>query len=322
MRVLVTGASGFVGLHLLEALQIRGYSVQATTRDLSRASVATDIVKWVVLPDQTDRNTLARILDGVEVVVHLAARVHVMREVTADPLAEYRRVNVALTQALAEASRHVGVKRFIYLSTMKVHGEGGTVAFSESDRLSPEDPYGRSKVESESTIAEALGEAVGWTILRPPLIYGPRVGGNFRRLIWLAHLSRRVPLPLGGIRNERSLLYVGNLVDAIIGEMQTREVVGRTFAISDGQSISTSDLVRRMADALGGGLPMLPCPVPLVKRALRILEREEVGNRLFGSFLVDSRALSRIRGWTPPYTLDNGIQATAEWWKVQYGNGA
>ena len=316
-RVLVTGASGFVGSHLRDALRARGHLVRGTTRDAARVSGATDGTEWVTLPDLADRDALARALDGVDAVVHLAARVHVMHEVAADPLAEFRRANVAVTQALAEASRRAGVRRFVYLSSMKVHGEEGSVPYSERDALAPEDPYGRSKVESEQAVEAALGDAVGWTILRPPLIYGARVGGNFRRLLWLAGLSRRVPLPLGGIRNQRSLLYVGSLVDAIIGGIETADPVGRAFVISDGESLSTSDLVRRLARALGGGMPMLPCPVPLLQGTLRMLGREAEGHRLFGSFLVDSSALRRVRGWTPPFTVDEGLRATADWWRTQ-----
>jgi nucleoside-diphosphate-sugar epimerase len=257
-------------------------------------------------------------LRDVNAVVHLAARVHTLRETATDPLAEYRRVNLDGTRRLAAAAASQRVTRLVFVSSSKVNGETSARPFTESDPPRPEDPYARSKWEAEQALAQ-IGNETGleYAILRPPLVYGPGVGANFARLMqWVA---RGVPLPLGAIDNRRSLVYVGNLVDAIRVCLAHPAAVGRTFLVSDGEDVSTPELVRGIARALGVAPRLLPVPVSLLRLAASTIGRRHEIERLAGSLQVDSSAIRRELSWSPPATMRDGLAETARWFRTLTG---
>jgi nucleoside-diphosphate-sugar epimerase len=252
-------------------------------------------------------------LQGIECVIHLAARVHMIREPAADPAAAFRTVNVEGTRSLAKAAASAGVRRFIFLSSIKAMAEEG-VALTESSAAQPADPYGRSKLEAEQALREiALRPGMSLFILRPPLVYGPGVGANFRRLLDL--VDSGWPLPLGGVRNRRSIIYVGNLADAVACSVRAPEHVQGTYLLHDGEPLSTPDLIRRIADALGRPARLLPVPAPMLEWAAGLLGQQEAWKRLAGSLTIDDRAFRLALGWTPPYTIEDGLRATAIWYR-------
>lgn len=313
-RVAVTGAGGFVGRRTCAALQAAGYDVVAVVRTASAEVPGVRVQRVTGLEDHLG---LAGAFAGVDAVVHLAARVHVMRETAPDPLAAFRQVNVAGTLAVYRAACAAGAGRFVFLSSLKVHGEGRATPYVESDVPAPRDAYGISKLEGERALATARAE--GGTsdvvVLRPPLVYGPGVGGNFRRLFRLAELAMRQPVPLGGIPNRRSLLAVGNLADAIRHVLVSPAAGGRTLLVSDGEDLSTSDLIERLARALGGRARLWPCPVGVVRAAAALLGRGAEADRLLGSLTADSSALRSGLGWSPPLAVDAALAEAAAWWK-------
>jgi nucleoside-diphosphate-sugar epimerase len=251
-------------------------------------------------------------MNGVDSVVHLAARTHVMRDTAADPLAEYRRINVTGTQALAEAAQAAGVRRFIFLSSIKVNGEGTTLRpYSETDAPCPEDAYGVSKREAELALSAAAAD-METVVLRPPLLYGPGVKGNFLRL--MRAIERGMPLPLGSIHNHRSLLYVGNLVDAIMLSLDHPAAAGKTYLVADDEGISTPGLVRAIAAAMHRPARLLPFPPPLLRFAGAITGKSAAVSRLLGSLQIDSSKIRRELGWQPRHTLKEGLRPTAEWY--------
>ena len=309
--VLVTGASGFVGSALCSELNARGYAVRRALRT-GTGGTADDVVVGNI---DGDTNWSAAVA-GVDAIVHLAARTHVLDDIAADPLREYRRINVEGTRLLAEAAAAAGVPRFVFMSSIKVNGERthGT-AYTEADAPRPEDAYGVTKLEAEEWLREhAARRATALVVLRPPLVYGPGVKGNFLRLMKVVH--RGVPLPVKSIRNARSLVYVGNLVDAVLASL--RPEASGTYLVSDGIALSTPALVAEIAAALGREPAMLPFPVTLLELAGRLTGRSSAVSRLTGSLEVDAGRLGRELAWRPPYTLAQGLAATAQWYHAQF----
>ena len=306
----MTGASGFIGQALCAAAAA-GHRVRRAVRRAEGDDPAT-VTVGELAPDTDWR----RALEGVQCVVHLAARTHVLSETARDPLAEYRRVNVEGTLRLAEQAAQAGVRRLVFMSSVKVNGESTQRPFTERDDPRPEDGYGFSKRDAE----RALGRVSGTTgmevvILRPPLVYGPGVKGNFLRLLDV--VARRVPLPLASIRNRRSLIYVGNLVDAVLAAIASPRAAGGTYLLSDGEDVSTPELVREMARALGVAPRLLPCPSSWLKLAGAVTGRRAAVARLTGSLQVDSTAAHRDLEWRPRYTLAQGLAATARWYHAR-----
>jgi len=256
-------------------------------------------------------------LTGVDTVVHLAARVHVMNDISSDPLSAFRQVNVAGTERLARMAAQAGVRRFIYISSVKVNGEGCEKPFTERDIPVPEDPYGVSKWEAEQALQKISAETgLEVVIIRPPLVYGPGVKANFLSLFKI--VVRGIPLPLSSIENLRSFIYIGNLVDAIIKCVEHPDAVNKTFLVSDGQDVSTPDLIRRTAKALELPARLFPVPVSFMRLAGKLSGKGGVVNRLMGSLIVDSTKIRRDLGWKPPFTLEEGLAETARWFKRQY----
>jgi nucleoside-diphosphate-sugar epimerase len=250
----------------------------------------------------------------VDAIVHLAARVHVMRESASDPLAEFRRANVESTSILANEAGAAGVRQLVLASTVKAVGEGNSSAWTEDAPPAPADPYGTSKLEAERVVREAAerhGTSVA--VLRFPLVYGPGVKGNMLRLFAL--IDRGMPLPFGSVVNRRSMLYVGNLVAAVRAVLDRPLAGAETFFVSDGRDLSLPALIRMIGRALGKPARLLPVPPGLLRLVLAAAEAE----RLIGSLTVDSSKLSRMTGYRAPHSVEEGLGATADWYRSTRG---
>jgi nucleoside-diphosphate-sugar epimerase len=309
--VLVTGASGFVGRELCTELAGRKVATRAALRrGTSMAVHATELAEIDGVSAATDWTGLLR---DVSTVIHLAARVHVMRDDVADPLEEFRKVNVAGTEGLARAAAEQGVKRLVFVSTIKVNGEATQAGerFTEADVPSPRDPYGISKWEAEQALHRVAADTgLEIVIVRPPLVYGAGAKGNFALL--LRALRARIPMPLGAARNLRSLIYVGNLADALIACAMHPVAAGKTYVVSDGDDISTPDLLRGLGQAMRRPALLWPCSGMLLRLAGRLFGKPEEVERLLGSLCIDSSRIRRELNWTPPYSLQEGLQASVE----------
>lgn len=310
-RVLVTGASGFVGRRLMPALAASGRGTRAALRTPELLTTAAPRGSAVVgdLGPTTDWRAA---LDGVSTVIHLAARVHVMQDSSADPLAEFRRVNVAGTLNLAHQAAQAGIRRFVFVSSVKVNGEGTLPGhpFTADDIPGPADAYGVSKHEAELGLLELAGSTgLEVAIIRPVLVYGPGVGANF--LVMMRWLYRGVPLPLGAIRNQRSLIAVDNLVDLVMTCLDHPGAVNQIFLASDGEDVSTTELLRRTAHALGRPARLISVPVPLLNMVALLLGKRDFSQRLCGSLQVDIGKTRSLLDWTPPLTLDAGLALAA-----------
>lgn len=309
--ILVTGASGFVGRRLTAVLAASGRPVRAAFRTVAPMAAAPGCESVAVGSLGADTDWRAA-LDAVSTVVHLAARVHVMRDTSGDPLAEFRRVNVAGTLSLARQAMQAGVRRFVFISSIKVNGEGTTPGqpYIADDRPAPLDAYGLSKHEAELGLLE-LARTTGLevVIIRPVLVYGPGVGANF--LAMMRWLYRGVPLPLGAIHNRRSLIALDNLVDLIVRCLDHPGAVNQIFLAGDGEDVSTTELLRRTANALGRPARLIPVPVPLLEMAARLLGKRDFSQRLCGSLQVDIGKTRSLLDWTPPLTLDAGLALAA-----------
>jgi nucleoside-diphosphate-sugar epimerase len=305
MKILVTGSSGFVGKSITAALLKQGHSVLAAVR--FKANSIKDAE--VVVGDINGDTSWTAALRDVDVVIHLAARVHVMTEHSANPLAEFRRINVDGTRHLAECATKAGVKRFVYVSSVKVNGEQTTLPYTELDEPNPQDAYGISKWEAEQALHKISPETgMEVVVVRPPLVYGARVKGNFAQMIKV--LAKGIPLPFESVKNLRSFIYVENLVDTLILCATHPKAAGQTYLVSDVQDISTPDLLRKLSSAMGKPAKLLPCSSSLIRLAGRLLRKSDQIDKLVGSLQVDSSKIRRELGWEPPFSLDEGLSAT------------
>lgn len=302
MKLLITGSNGFVGRALTTRLERDGHTLVKATRDvIGDIDGATD---WTAL------------LADCEAVVHLAARVHIMNDTAEDPLRECRKTNTEASVNLARQAAQAGVKRFVFISTAKVHGEGRDAPYGESDTPVPFDAYATSKWEAEQQLAKVAADTgMELVILRPPLVYGPQVGANFLKLMGL--VARSVPLPLGAIHNRRSMVFISNLVDAICQSISHPKAAGHTFLVSDGQDVSSAQLVQLLANALGKRAWLIPVPVVILKLAGTLLGKQAQIERLTGSFAVSNALLCQTLGWKPPFSLKEGLHQTAHWYQQQ-----
>jgi nucleoside-diphosphate-sugar epimerase len=309
--LLVTGGNGFVGRALCSTLAQLGHNVTAAVR--RSESVAAGQIRHVAVGEINEQTVWSTALAGVNIVIHLAARVHVMHDTAVDPLAEFRKVNVVGTEHLARSAAASGVKRLVYVSSIKVNGEetSGCRIYSERDIPAPKDPYGISKWEAEQAlhrIAKETGLEV--VIVRPPLVYGAEVKGNFAEMLRV--VSRGIPLPLASARNQRDLVYVGNLVDALITCATHPAAAGQTYLVSDGESVSTSELLRYLAEATGVPSRVFPFPPALLKVAGNLAGKSMQVERLLGSLRVNSSKIRSELNWNPPYTLQQGLYEMVE----------
>lgn len=310
-RALVTGARGFVGQPLCEEMLRRGWQALAAVRAPCQLPPGVELETVGAIDGETNWSDALR---GVDVIVHLAARVHIMRDKATDPLTEFRAVNVTAALNLARQAAETGVQRFIYLSSVKVNGEQTLPGqpFTEEDVSVPFDPYGLSKYEAEEglrTLARQTGMEV--VIIRPPLVYGPGVKANFLHMVRWLH--KEVPLPLGSLNNLRSLVALDNLIDLVITCLDHPAAANQTFLVSDGEDLSTTGLLRRMAHALGRPARLMPMPAFLLEAVAALLGRRDMAQRLCGSLQVDISKARTLLGWNPPLSVDEGLCRVAQW---------
>lgn len=317
--VAVTGPDGFVGRRVCEALVRRGHDVRPLVRDDDRAEVfasyGVPASAPVITGDIDGTTDWTAALAGVDAVIHLAARVHVMDDRSDDPLEAYRAVNTRGTARLAESAVAASVRRFVFVSTVKVNGESttGRAPYRGDDEPAPMDPYGLSKLEAErelATIAADTGLEV--TVIRPPLVHGPGVGGNLVNLLGL--VARGVPLPLGSVRNSRSLVGVANLADALAVCVDHPAASGRTMTIADGEGVSTAELVRWIADGLGVAPRLIPVPSSLLRLGLSLIGKRGVHDRIAGDLEVDAATIRDTLEWSPPVDFREGVLEMARWY--------
>ena len=317
MRIVLTGASGFVGRCLLNELLEAEHQVTAVLR---RQADGVDPRTSVQVIDDFARSlNWGALLNGQEVVVHCAARVHVMHDTSTDPLVESRKVNVEGTLNLARQAAAAGVRRFIFISSIKVNGEDTPVGapYLADAQPGPADPYGISKMEAEQGL-RALATETGMevVIIRPVLVYGPGVKANFLRMMRWLH--KGVPLPFGAIHNRRSLVALDNLVDLIVTCIDHPAAANQTFLVSDGEDLSTSELLCRMGNALGKPARLLPVPSRLLEAGAAMLGKQALAQRLCGSLQVDISKTRELLNWTPPVSVDEALRKTAKHFLEQH----
>lgn len=308
--ILVTGATGFVGRALCQRLKVdEALRIAVRTPVVGRWVERLDVVQAALDPAQDWRPALER----VATVVHCAARVHVMNDDMPDPLEEFRRINVNGTLQLATQAAEAGVKRFVFLSSIKVNGESTALGqpFTAAQAPAPIDPYGVSKWEAEQVLRD-VSAATGMevVIIRPVLVYGPGVKANFLNMMkWL---YKGIPLPFGAIHNKRSLVALDNLVDLVVTCINHPQAANQMFLVSDGEALSTTELLTRMAQALGKASRLVPVPASMLEVAARFLGKQAVAQRLCGSLQVDITDTRERLGWTPPVSVDVALKKTAQ----------
>jgi len=313
-KVLVTGASGFVGSALCSYLIMSGHDVIGTVRKLPVSPVSG--VDYRIVGDLgTGTAWRDDIFSGVKIIIHCAARVHVMNEYAQNPLNEFLRINTQGTETLARSAANTGVRRLILLSSVKANGESSSLS-SPIDEMSPaipKDYYGISKLEAEKSLSHIADETdLEIVILRLPLIYGPGVKGNFLRLLKM--VDRGIPLPLSLVNNLRSLINLNNLTDVIGVCLTDPRAVGRTYMVSDSEDISTVQLVIKMAHALERPVRLWPCPLRLIELAGSLAGRSDEVSKLLGSFRINCKKICGELGWVPPYTLTQGLSQVSSWY--------
>jgi nucleoside-diphosphate-sugar epimerase len=300
-HLLVTGATGFVGRHLCARLKAEGREVRCSVRN--QFSIENSVVVGDIGPDTQWGEALA----DVDTVIHLAARVHIMKDTVSNPLTEFRLVNVDATLNLARQAAAAGVKRFIFISSIGVNGNQTTKPFNENYLPAPHDTYAISKFEAEQGLKEIADQSVlEVTIIRPPLVYGHNAPGNFGSLMrWI---GKGIPLPLGAIHNQRSLVGLDNLVDFIITCIDHPAAANQTFLVADGEDLSTTELLRRVGQAMGKPARLIPVPMSVLKFGASLLGKQAMAQRLCGNLQVDISKAREVLGWNPPVSVDEGLR--------------
>jgi nucleoside-diphosphate-sugar epimerase len=319
---LVTGATGFVGRHLVARLVEEGIPVRCAVRDpiAARALLGNDVDIVAVGPIES-RPDCGRALAGVQTIFHLAGRAHILEETSADPLAEFLRVNADGAAHLARQAAAAGVRRFVFASSIKVFGESsGERPFRPEDAPAPVDPYGVSKQRAEEMLRGIASESgMEVVIVRPPLVYGPGVGANFLRLLRL--VDRGVPLPLGGIPNRRSLVSVWNLCDLFVRCSRASAAANRTILVSDGKDLSTPGLIRELARALGRPARLINVPQGLIRLAAQATGNMAEFTRLCASLTLDIDETVRILDWRPPVSVEESLARTVAAYRESVNRG-
>jgi nucleoside-diphosphate-sugar epimerase len=321
--VLISGANGFVGAHLAYTLAAAGWEVRAMVRHEHALSWFPTSIERFVVSDATSAQSWREVTKGVGSVIHLIAKTHLPpKRGEVDP--GYHAVNVGITRALLEACASSAVARFVYMSSIKAVGEGDARPYSEDTPCNPEDQYGRTKREAELLVAET-GARTGMdvVVLRPPLIYGPGVKGNFLQILKL--VDHRFPFPISGIHNKRSMFYVGNLTSAIATLLERDRFPELIFHVADGgEPLSTQDLVRQLGRLMGRRVVLLPAPKPLLRLGGTLLGRRDLVDRLVGSLTVSTDRIESALDWTPPVSVAEGLRQTVEWYlsmrETKHGN--
>ena len=308
-KVLVTGAAGFIGRRVCEVLHAQKISVQPIIRTQSAVNFPQAPILIGNITAATDWHAA---LVGVDTIIHLAARVHVMQDTAIDPLAEFRTTNVDATLNLAKQAIQAGVRRFIFVSTVKVNGEETPQRpYTVFDQPAPLDPYGKSKLEAELALQALANESgLELVIIRSPLVYGPHVRANFFKLMQITQMG--LPLPFGGVNNRRSLVALDNLVDLLITCIYHPQAVNQIFLISDDDDVSLSKLLQLIAQAMNKKIWLLPAPIKLLQLIGILTGKSAVINRLFGSLQVDINHTKQTLNWQPLISVDQGIQQTVQ----------
>lgn len=307
MNILLTGSTGFIGRALAKKIEARA---DLNLTMAIRSPVDHTLSTHFVVGDISSKTDWSLALTNQQVVIHAAARVHVMSENAADPLAEFREVNVEGTLNLARQAAKAGVKRFVFISSIKVNGEGGGEVrpYNADDAPKPCDAYGISKAEAEAGLKKVTEETgLEVVIIRPPLVYGPGVKGNFKSMIrWVA---KGLPLPFGSVtNNRRSLVGIDNLIDLILLCLTHRNAANQIFLVSDGESLSLAELLQRLGEALNQPVRLFPVPVIFLKLLARLVSKSAVAERLFGSLQVDTAKTQALLGWKPLVSVDEGLR--------------
>jgi UDP-glucose 4-epimerase len=308
MNILVTGANGFVGKSLCQMLSKNGHHITAIIRSTQAGRKEYKVIN-------TDLNAninMQEILKSIDIVIHLAGRAHVLNDKSANPYQAYAEINIEATKNLALQAANDSVKRFIFISSIKVNGETTSIVpFNELNTPSPEDDYGKTKYEAEKELRLiAANSNMEVVIIRPPLIYGKGVKANFKNLIKLCQL--RLPLPFGAIHNKRSMVYVENLVDFMITCISHPKAANETFLISDDENVSTTELIKTIRQSLGLPALLIPIPQLWVVFLLSLIGKKSLATRLCGNLQVDISKAKTLLNWKPPYTFKQGIQKTID----------
>lgn len=317
--VLITGATGFIARHLIPLLIEQRWKIKGVSRGSYNQFVAN--IDWVGVGNIDERTDWHHVLEGIEVVIHLAARAHILQDKSIDPETEFFKVNTEGTANLVKQSIAAGVKHFVFISSIGAIASESNHPLTENTPAQPDTPYRRSKRQAEIALIDLASHSnMTWTILRPPLVYGAGNPGNMERLVKL--IDRGLPLPFGLVKNRRSLIYVGNLVDAIATTLTHPKATNQIFLVSDGQDLSTPQLIRKIADNMGQPCKLLPVPPSLLKIAgylgdtVEHLSKKPLPlntptiNRLLGSLFIDSSHIQTTLSWQPPYTIDEGLVQT------------
>ena len=307
-RLLITGTTGFVGKAVCKQAVRYGLSVKGA---LHISGEVPSCIESLVVGEINGLTGWGNVLRDVNVVVHLASRVHVMEDTEADPLTAFRAVNVDSTLNLARQAATAGVKRFVFISSVKVNGESTQPgrAFTDADAPNPQDAYGQSKHEAEQGLRQFSADTdMEVVIIRPPLVYGPGVKANFAAL--MRAVQRGWPLPLGMVHNQRSLVALDNLVDFIVTCITHPQAANQTFLVSDGQDLSTTELVRGMAQAAAVPVRLVPVPVWVLQTGALLLGKGDVVQRLCGNLQVDISKARSLLGWVPPASVEEGLRRT------------
>ncbi|MGX5219798.1 UDP-glucose 4-epimerase family protein [Pseudomonas segetis] len=316
-KILLTGASGFVGYGVYKRLSQSGMGdLILALRNPFPGQLQSTLVKLIPTIDGTA--DWSEIIDGTHVVIHCAARVHVMRDHSSDSLAEFRKVNVEGTLNLARQAVAAGVKRFIFISSVKVNGEGTKLesSYQADDEPAPVDPYGISKFEAEQALQSLAAQtSMEVVIIRPVLVYGPGVKANF--LSMMDWLNKGIPLPFGALYNKRSLVALDNLVDLIVTCIDHPAAANETFLVSDGVDLSTTEMLVKMGMALGKSVRLLPVPSWMLQAGALVLNKQALAQRLCGSLQVDISKAHRLLGWVPPVSVDEAFRCTAKHYLAQ-----
>jgi nucleoside-diphosphate-sugar epimerase len=308
MKILITGATGFVGRALVSLLRTTEHDLCLVSRNSSYTNHPEKVIAIGDIDASTDWSGY---LKEIDVVIHLAARVHVMNEDSDNPLEAFRQVNVDGTLNLANQAANADVKRFIFVSSVKVNGESTAIdkPFKFSDDAHPQDAYGISKLEAEEglvKVSHSTGMEV--VVIRPPLIYGEGVKANFANMLKLVKFG--LPLPFGVIKNKRSLIYVENLTSFIAACITNKNAANKTFLVSDGEDVSTTKLLKACAVALNKKIWLVPIPQSWLFFCFKLLGKQSLAQRLLGNLQVDSQYACETLNWKPPYTLAQGLEKT------------
>ncbi|KGJ94234.1 UDP-glucose 4-epimerase family protein [Thalassotalea sp. ND16A] len=310
MQIIVTGANGFVGLPLLHKLIESNHKVIPVVRH--HVSFNGSLSPFII-DSLTSTNDWSKALVDVDIVIHSAARVHVMNDIASNPLEEFREVNTRATLNLAKQASEAGVKRFIFISSIKAGGENSRLGcpLSESREYTPEDPYGLSKYEAEQQLLElAKNSKMEVVIIRPTLIYGPGVKANFETMMKWA--SKPIPLPFGAINNKRSLVSIDNLISLIEVCLTHPKAKNQIFYVNDGNDLSTSDLLIKLYKSFKNRTPLIPVPANIIKLLFKLIGKSDYSDRLLGSLQVDISKAKTLLNWEPPYSVDESIDKTVK----------